>query len=341
MDHRVFALDSLPLADGGTLPSAGIAYSVHGTLDADGRNAVLCPSYFGGDHTAYDWLIGEGRPLDTRRYCVVTVGLFGNGVSSSPSNHPLGAAFPRISPQDNVDAQYRLLTEELGVTELALVTGWSMGAAHAYQWAVSYPRMVRRIAPFCGSAATSEHNRVFLAALAAALRADGSADGSTDGSPDGGAHRGRRAAGRVFAGWAASHPFWARGCYRELGFASREEYLTGFWEEFFVAGPSTEDLLTMIDTWARADVGATPGFDGRTEAALGSVTAEAVLLPSARDLCFAVEDEARAAALMPRAALRVIPGVWGHLAGAGATAADRAFIGEAITTLLATRPAAV
>jgi homoserine O-acetyltransferase len=327
VDHRVFELDSLPLADGGTLPSARIAYAVHGTLDAGGRNAVLCPSYFGGDHTAYDWLIGDGRPLDTRRYCVITVGLFGNGVSSSPSNHPLGAAFPRITPQDNVNAQHRLLTEELGVIELALVTGWSMGAAHAYQWAVSYPEMVRRIAPVCGSAVTSEHNQVFLAALASALRADGSAQ------------RGQRAAGRVFAGWAASHPFWAEGGYRELGFGSREAYLTGFWEEFFVAGPSTEDLLTMIGTWARADVGATPGFGGRAEAALGSVTAEAVLLPGARDLCFAVEDEARAATLMPRAALRVIPGVWGHLAGAGATAADREFIGDAISALLAGRPA--
>ena len=45
---------------------------------------------------------------------------------------------------------------------LALVTGWSMGAGQTYQWAVSFPEMVERIAPFCGSSKTSLHNKVFL-----------------------------------------------------------------------------------------------------------------------------------------------------------------------------------
>ncbi|MFH9424549.1 alpha/beta fold hydrolase [Streptomyces sp. NPDC017529] len=329
MDHRIFEVDALPLLGGETLTGARIGYAVQGTLDADGANAVLCPSFFGGDHTGYDWLIGAGRPLDTDRYCVVTAGLFGNGVSSSPGNHPSGRGFPLITPQDNVAAQYRLLTEELGVRELALVTGWSMGAAHTYQWAVSHPEMVRRIAPVCGAPVTSEHNRVFLAGLAAALTADG------------GGERGKLAAGRVFAGWGASHPFWAREAYRELGFADREEYLAGFWEEFFLSGPATVDLLAMARTWECADVGATPGFGGSTEAALASVTAEAVLLPAALDQCFAAADEERVARLLPRASLEVIPGDWGHLAGAGANAADREFVESALRRLLARRPATV
>lgn len=328
MDHQVYEIDALPLLGGGTLTGARIGYTVQGSLDPDGRNAVLCPSFFGGDHTGYDWLIGEGLPLDTSRYCVITAGLFGNGVSSSPSNHPSGADFPLITPQDNVAAQHRLLTEHLGVRELALVTGWSMGAAHTYQWAVSHPGMVRRIAPVCGSAVTSEHNRVFLTGLAAALAADG------------GAERGQRAAGRVFAGWAASHPFWAGRSYRDMGFADREGYLAGFWEQFFLAGPAATDLLAMVRTWEHADVGATPGHDGSADAALSSVTAEAVLLPAALDQCFAVADEERAAGLMPHTALEVIPGVWGHLAGAGANPADQEFVGGALRRLLARQPAA-
>ncbi|MFI1168027.1 alpha/beta fold hydrolase [Streptomyces sp. NPDC020801] len=324
-DNDIFELGDLPLLSGRTLSDARIGYAVHGSLRPDGTNAVLCPSFFGGDHTGYDWLIGAGRPLDTRRYCVITTGLFGNGVSSSPSNHASGAGFPLITPQDNVTAQHRLLTEHLGVRELALVTGWSMGAAHTYQWAVSHPEMVRRIAPVCGSAVTSEHNQVFLSGLAAALAADG------------GAERGQRAAGRVFAGWAASHPFWARHAYRELGFAGREDYLTGFWEPFFVAGPAPADLLAMVRTWEHADVGATPGFDGSAEAALSSVTAEAVLLPGALDQCFAVADEEWAAGLLPHATVEVIPGVWGHLAGAGANPADRDFVGGVLRRLLAHR----
>jgi homoserine O-acetyltransferase len=52
-------------------------------------------------------------------------------------------------------------------------------------------------------------------------------------------------------------------------------------------------------------------------------------------VCFAVADEEQAAALLPHAALKVIPGVWGHLAGAGSHPRDREFIGDALRQLLA------
>uniref|UniRef100_UPI0018D0441E alpha/beta fold hydrolase n=1 Tax=Streptomyces clavuligerus TaxID=1901 RepID=UPI0018D0441E len=292
MECRIFEIDELPLLNGEVLRDARIGYAMYGTPNADGTNVVLCPSFFGRDHTGYDWLIGAGLPLDTRRYCVVTAGLFGNGVSSSPGNHPSGSRFPLITPQDNVAAQHRLLTEELGVRELALVTGWSMGAAHAYQWAVSHPGMVRRIAPICGAPVSSPHSLVLLSGLAAALSADAG-------------ERGRKAAGRVFAGWGTSRSFWGRRAHRELGFATREEYLTGFWEQVFLSGPGAADLLTMVRTWENTDVGATPGAGGSVEAALASVTARAVVLPGALDVCFAVEDEKRVADLLPYASLEV------------------------------------
>ncbi len=38
---------------------------------------------------------------------------------------------------------------------------------------------------------------------------------------------------------------------------------------------------------------------------------------------------------MPNAELRVIPGVWGHFAGAGANPVDTAFIDRALAELLA------
>lgn len=45
-------------------------------------------------------------------------------------------------------------------------------SGQTYQWAVSYPEMVPRILPFCGSAGTSRHNFVFLEGVKAALTAD-------------------------------------------------------------------------------------------------------------------------------------------------------------------------
>jgi pimeloyl-ACP methyl ester carboxylesterase len=105
----------------------------------------------------------------------IVVDQLGNGLSSSPSNTAAPfdrMRFPTVTIRDDVAAQHRLLTEELGVRRLALVVGWSMGAPQAYQWVVSHPDMVDRIAPFCGTARTSPHNAVFLEGVRAALTAD-------------------------------------------------------------------------------------------------------------------------------------------------------------------------
>ncbi len=66
----------------------------------------------------------------------------------------------QVRVEDNVRAQYKLVTEKFGIRRLKLVIGWSMGAGQAFQWATSFPDMVERILPFCGSARTSPHNIV-------------------------------------------------------------------------------------------------------------------------------------------------------------------------------------
>lgn len=68
----------------------------------------------------------------------------------------------QVRVEDNVRAQYKLVTEKFGIRKLKLVIGWAMGAGQAFQWAVSFPDMVERILPFCGSARTSPHNVVSI-----------------------------------------------------------------------------------------------------------------------------------------------------------------------------------
>ena len=72
-----------------------------------------------------------------------------------------------------------------------------MGAGLTYQWGASYPEMVKRILPFCGSSKTSPHNRVFLEGVKAPLTADAAwRDGWYTEQPQ----LGLRAAARVYAG---------------------------------------------------------------------------------------------------------------------------------------------
>ena len=83
-------------------------------------------------------LFGPGQPLDASRYYVILPDAIGTGKSSKPSDG-LRASFPRYNYDDMVDAQYRLVTEHLGVRRLRLVLGNSMGGMHTWIWAQKYP----------------------------------------------------------------------------------------------------------------------------------------------------------------------------------------------------------
>ncbi len=332
--HEIFELGDLVLQDGGTLRGARLAYTTFGTLAPDRGNAIVYPTWYSGRHWENEWLIGSGMALDPARWFIVVPNMLGNGLSSSPSNTPPPfdrARFPHIRVQDNVEAQYRLVTEKFGIERLACVTGWSMGAGQTFQWAVSHPEMVPKILPFCGSARTSEHNQVFLEGVKAALTADDSFQGGWyDTQPV----KGLRAAARVYAGWGFSQAFYWQRIYRQLGYSTLEDFLVGFWEGFFLDERDANNLLTMLWTWQHGDVGATAGFDGDLERALGSITARAIVMPAEKDLYFPPEDEEYEVGLMPNAELRVIPGVWGHFAGGGANREDTAFIDRALAELL-------
>ena len=334
-DHEVFELGDLVLQRGMTLRGARLAYTTYGTLAADRRNAVLYPTWYSGRHWENEWLIGPGMALDPARWFIIIPNMLGNGLSSSPSNTPPPhdrARFPEVTVQDNVEAQHRLVTQRFGIEHLACVTGWSMGAGQTFQWAVSHPEMVSKILPFCGSARTSEHNRVFLEGVKAALTADDAFQGGWyDRQPT----KGLRAAARVYAGWGFSQAFYWQRVYRELGFSSLEDFLVGFWEGFFLDDRDANNLLTMLWTWQHGDVGQTPGFGGDLDRALASISARAIVMPAEKDLYFPPEDEEYEVSRMPNAELRVIPGVWGHFAGGGANPPDTAFIDRALAELLA------
>lgn len=334
MNYEIFELGDTVLRMGATLRNAKLAYKTYGTLNGDRSNAIVYPTRFGGRHSDNEWLIGEGMALDPDKYFIVVPNMMGNGLSSSPSNTPPpygSARFPNVTVHDNVAAQHRLLTERFGIQKVALVTGNSMGAQQTFQWGASYPRMVERIAPFCGSARTSPHNFVFLEGVKAALTADAAfKQGWYDKPPA----TGLRAFARVYAGWALSQAFYREHVYLEQGASSLEDYLIASWEGSYV-GKDANDLLAMLWTWQNADIGATTGFDGGFEAALGAIEAKAIVMPGKTDLYFPPEDNEYEVSHMPDAELRPIPSIWGHFAGSGRNPEDVKFINDALTELLA------
>ena len=334
-DYEIFELGDVELQHGATLRGAKLAYKTFGELNADKSNAIVYPTWYSGRHWDNEWLIGDGMALDPAKYFIIVPNMLGNGLSTSPSNCPPPynqARFPHVTFWDQVQQQHKLVTEKFGIETLPLVTGWSMGAGQTYQWAVSFPDMVQRACPFCGSSKTSEHNIVFLEGVKAALTAD---DAFNNGWYEEKPAKGLRAAARVYAGWGFSQAFYWDQVYKELGFTSLEDFLVGFWEGFFLDRRDPNNLLTMLWTWQKGNIGNTPGFDGDHVAALKSIKAKTVSLPAEKDLYFPPEDEEYASQYIPNGEFKVIPGVWGHFAGGGANPVDTKFIDDVLKELLA------
>jgi len=331
-DHEVFELTDVALQSGVSLPRVELAYKTYGELNPARDNVVLMPTFYGADHVDTEAMIGAGRALDPARYFIVVPNLFGNGLSSSPSNTPPPfdrAAFPNVTVYDNVACQHRLVREHLGIDRLRLVTGFSMGAQQAFQWGALHSDMVDAIAPFCGSARTSPHNRLFLDSVRAALVTDAAfAEGRYEAPPT----KGLRAFSVVYTGWAFSQDFFREEEYRKLGMSSVDDvvaYLTGYFGR-----RDANDLLAMLWTWWHADISANDRFGGDFEGALRAITARAIVLPGETDLYFRVRDNELEVAEMKNAELRPIPSIWGHVAGLGVHAPDNEFIDRALNELL-------
>jgi homoserine O-acetyltransferase len=311
--YRTFALGNVRLQSGAVLNNAQLAYATYGTLNPAADNAVLLPTFYTGTHIRNEPLFGSGRAIDPARHFIVSVNLFGNGYSSSPSNAEppqAGPDFPKVTLFDNVACQHRLLSKGLGVRKIALVMGWSMAAMQAYQWAAQYPDMVEAILPYCGSARCSALNHAFLDGPKAALQADAAWNEGRYTEPP---EKGLRAFGRVYVAWAYSYRFFRDGLYRQLGFATLEEFVKD-WEHDHLAWDAN-DLLSKIWTWQHGDISDNELYRKDFARALRSIQARAIVMPCSTDLYFVPEDNEAEVAAMRRAELRVFDSPWGHCVG--------------------------
>jgi homoserine O-acetyltransferase len=306
-----FALGDVALASGAAIAGAWLSFRTHGSLSPASDNVVLYPTSYGAQHPDLEWLIGPGKILDPTRWFIVQADMFGNGLSSSPSNTD---GYPDlVTAWDNVQAQRRLLVERFGIERLACVYGWSMGAQQAYHWAAAFPDAVDRIVVNCGSARTSIHNQVFLAGLMATLEAapEHQGGGRFSAQPQ----AALRAFGRIYAGWALSQDFYRAGLHLSaLGAPDLATFLRTDWEERFARRPAA-DLYAQLRCWMAGDISANPLYRGDLAAALRAIRARVLLMPGETDLYFRVADNEAELKYLRDAELCPIPSIWGHRAG--------------------------
>lgn len=302
--------DEMPMVCGDRLGPITVAYQTYGTLNDAGDNGVLvCHSLTGDMHAAgrmegRDWvgwwdpLIGPNRAFDTDRYYVVCASVLGGcgGTTSAATTNPrtgrpYGGSFSDVTMRDMVVVHWRLL-RQLGVRQLAAVSGPSMGGSQSWEFAVAYPDMVRQCIPVAASPAASAMLIAWNYVARRAFLTDPDYQGGdyygTGRKPDAGLGLARQIATITYysspylGGWFGNSP--AEGREQEIlpsQFAV-EEYLANEGAKL-VARFDANSYLCALRSLETMDIGR--AFGSR-EAAFRAMTARLLVIGVASDLLF-------------------------------------------------------
>ena len=177
-----YTIRDFRFTSGETLPELHLHYRTLGKADKDAQgkttNAVLVMHGTTGSGAQFirpefaGELFGDGQPLDATKFFIVLPDGIGHGKSSKPS-YGLRAKFPRYGYRDMIDAQYRLLTDGLGLNHARLVMGTSMGGMHTWLWGEMHPDFMDALMPLASlPRQVSGRNRAWRRIIIDAIRND-------------------------------------------------------------------------------------------------------------------------------------------------------------------------
>jgi homoserine O-acetyltransferase len=177
-----FVARDFVFTNGERMAEVKLHYRTVGTprKDADGvvRNGVLILHGTGGTGAGFlsrtygGMLFGKGQPLDAEKYFIILPDNIGHGQSSKPSDG-LRMKFPKYRYADMVKLQHELVSKGLGLTNLKLVMGTSMGAMHAWDWGYMYPGFAAGLVPLASNPVEiGGRNRVWRKLLIDAIEHD-------------------------------------------------------------------------------------------------------------------------------------------------------------------------
>jgi homoserine O-acetyltransferase len=178
-----YTIRGFKFQSGETLPELRLHYRTIGKAEKDAQgkttNAVLIMHGTTGSGAQFvprpefaDELFAKGQPLDATKFFIILPDGIGHGKSSKP-NDGLHAKFPHYGYLDMVEAQYRLLTEGLGVNHARLVMGTSMGGMHTWLWGELHPDFMDALMPLASlPTQISGRNRAWRRVIIDAIRND-------------------------------------------------------------------------------------------------------------------------------------------------------------------------
>ena len=143
------------LESGEVLPSLEIAYDTYGQMNSERSNVIWVCHALTANSDVADWwphTVEAGRFLDPERYFVICANFLGSHygttgpLSVNPATgEPWYGDFPRVTVRDMVRA-HQLLATHLGIEQVALLIGSSIGGFQCLEWSVMQPDFAKKAA---------------------------------------------------------------------------------------------------------------------------------------------------------------------------------------------------
>lgn len=169
------------LESGASLPSLTIAYDTYGTLNANADNVVWVCHALTANSDVADWwphTVERGRFLDPEKYFIVCANFLGSHYGTTGPLHinpqtgnPWYNDFPPFTIRDMVQA-HRLLAHHLGISQVELLVGSSIGGFQCIEWCVIDPTFARHAALIATAESVSPWVSAFNESQRMAIKAD-------------------------------------------------------------------------------------------------------------------------------------------------------------------------
>jgi len=308
--------DAFPLDCGVTLPAVEIGYCTYGTYRPSENNVVWVFHALTGNADALDWwdgLIGDGLLFDPKHYFIVCANVLGSCYGSTcPStiNPTTGKAyhknFPLITVRDMVNA-HRLLRNHLGIDQIHIGIGGSLGGQQLLEWTVTEPEIFDIIIPIATNAKHSPWGIAFNESQRMALEAD---DTLYDHHPEAG-RKGLAAARSIAMLSYRNYRTYDNSQQDEE--AKMEDYRASSYQRYqglkLVKRFEPLAYLSLSKSMDSQDIGRDRGG---IKKALSVISAIPLVIGITSDILYPVNEQELIARYIPNAQLEIIDSDYGH-----------------------------
>lgn len=311
------------LESGQRLSRYFLAYHTYGRMNARKDNVIWIFHALTANSAPHEWwdgLVGPGKLFDPEHWFIVCVNVPGSCYGSlGPldidvcTGQPFYHHFPHFTTRDIIRS-FIPLRRYLGIEKIQIGIGGSLGGQQLLEWAIEEPQLFEAIVPIATNAQHSPWGIAFNTAQRMAIEADGTWLQRHPKAGEAGMKAARAMAlisYRSYEGYAARQPvnnnqhlITAQG-EAEGGAASYQRYQG----EKLAARFNAFSYYQLSKTMDSHHVGR--GRDG-AEAALGKITARALVLGIDSDVLFPPTEQQYIAAHIPRAKFALMQSLYGH-----------------------------